>query len=407
MATGYEKYLTRVGHDNQFSHMSRGLPKPNVCRIEVMDGEARRAYMGAAGFHRMLDVFREQMMESISGDGYDLYEPFYGILDGTNGPSFNVSASWSQNLGNKSGFARMSELITGSGSVGALFKNVPVVGVAVNGIGAVAKTVDKVAATTMDMAGVNNNTTGSMTIKKFTGATIGANVPLKFKWYLPEQEDMCRHALKRLVMMAYVRPMNMSGADIVNKAINGLLNGSGELMDSFGDAWNGFVRGEPYTPSQHDYKDGNSSNSNQQADPNSTLEKIKNGVKSVAAGTIDAYNSINAFFGGEIVANPLPVRVSIGHYLDLEPMVITSVKINCSSEQFVSADGTHLPLFVSADVGVDYWMQPGPTKDFISILGNEVFGQFVKRPPANSNAGKNQNDGKINTNNNPRNGKKR
>jgi len=68
MATGYEKYLTRVGHDNQYSHMSRGLPKPNVCRIEVMDGEARRAYMGAAGFHRMLDVFREQMMESISGD---------------------------------------------------------------------------------------------------------------------------------------------------------------------------------------------------------------------------------------------------------------------------------------------------------------------------------------------------
>ena len=123
---------------------------------------------------------------------------------------------------------------------------------------------------------------------------------------------------------------------------------------------------------------------------------------------MDIYNSLNTFFGGEIVANPLPVRVSIGHYLDLEPMVIDKVKISTSNEQFISADGTHLPVFVNADVNVSYWMQPGPTKDFISILGNEVFGQFVQRE--NSNAAKstkNAKDGKTTRNNNPSKNKKR
>lgn len=403
MATGYEKYVTRVGHDYKGSHMSPNLPKPNVCRIEVMDGNARRAYMGAAGFHKALDVFKEEMMESISGDSYDLYEPFYGILDGPIGPQFNVKANWNQS-GNKTGFARMSELITGPGSIGALFKGVPGLGLAINGAGAVARTVDKVAAQTMDFAGVNQTTTGSMTIKKFTSATIGANLPLKFKWYLPEQEDMCRHALKRLVMMTYVRPMNLSGTDVVNKMINGFLNGTSELKVSAIDAYNGFIQGQSSALTQHDYKDGNSNNTNGN---NDNPDSMANTLKSYVSGGIDAYNSINAFFGGEIVANPLPVRVSIGHYFDLEPMVITDVKIKGSSEQFVSADGTHLPVFMEAEVTVDYWMQPGPTKDFLSILGNEVFGQFVQRPAAKSNAGKNQNDGKINPNTNPKNGKKR
>ena len=129
-------------------------------------------------------------------------------------------------------------------------------------------------------------------------------------------------------------------------------------------------------------------------------------AKSVAGAGVDTYNSLNSFFGGEIVANPLPVRVSIGHYLDLEPMVIDSVNISASTEQFVSADGTHLPVFMMAEVKVSYWMQPGPTKDFISILGNEVFGEYVDRPDIGS-VGKNKTDGGVRRNNNPTKNKKR
>jgi hypothetical protein len=129
--------------------------------------------------------------------------------------------------------------------------------------------------------------------------------------------------------------------------------------------------------------------------------------ESLLGAGVDAYNSINSYFGGEITANPLPVRVSIGHYLDLEPMVIESVKFMASNEQFISKDGTHLPIFITAEVQVSYWMQPGPTKDFISILGNEVFGQFVKYPSQNGVVGQNKKDGNIGKNNNPNNQKKR
>jgi hypothetical protein len=129
-------------------------------------------------------------------------------------------------------------------------------------------------------------------------------------------------------------------------------------------------------------------------------------MKRVTGLGVGAYNSLNTFFGGEITANPLPVRVSIGHYLDLEPMVIDSVKIYSSTEQFVSADGTHLPIFMNADVTVSYWMQPGPTKDFISVLGNEVFGQFVEYPEG-SNLAKNNKAANLTPNNNPAKNKKR
>ena len=86
--------------------------------------------------------------------------------------------------------------------------------------------------------------------------------------------------------------------------------------------------------------------------------------------------------------------------------MIDSVNISASTEQFVSADGTHLPVFMMADVQVSYWMQPGPTKDFISILGNEVFGEYVDRPDIGA-VGKNKTDGGVRKNNNPNKNKKR
>lgn len=425
MAKGYEKYVQRVGHTTK--NMSKRLPKPNVCRIEVLDGAARRAYMG--GIQKSIDAFRETMLDAISKDsGYDMYEPFYGILnaDTGNGPSIDVSASWQPPSGNKSGFARMSTLLTGGGGNAGLLGAIPGVGATISSAANTALgAIEGVAQMGMELSGVNNQCTGSMTIKKFSGATIGASLPLKFQWYLPEQEDMCRLSIKRLIMMTYVRPMDMRGYDIVNAMINGLMSAGGQLADGAKDLMkklsdsNYSKADEPAkTPDANQttasnggggYKDGNSTASNSSsASESGAWKTIKESAKIVVGSGVDIYNSLNTFFGGEIVANPLPVRVSIGHYLDLEPMVIDKVKISTSNEQFISADGTHLPVFVNADVTVSYWMQPGPTKDFISILGNEVFGQFVQRE--NSNAAKstkNAKDGKTTRNNNPRKNKKR
>jgi hypothetical protein len=415
MATGYEKYLTRVGHSDKNSHMSRRLPKPNVCRIEVLDGAARRSYMG--GFQKSIDVFRTEMLEAIANDSqYDLYEPFYGILkaDTGNGPSFSVNATWTNSNGqNKSGFARMNTILTGGGGNGGLLGVVPFAGNYLStNANKVLNTAETFAQMGMELSGVSNQFTGSMTIKKFGGANIEADLPLNFQWYLPEQEDMCRQSIRRLVMMTYVRPMDMEGYDIVNKMISGfmaagdtMLEGAKEMLNNAGlggaaatvsDAANtavNFVSGivNPVTSSETVQSIG------------STLKET---MKAAAGVGVDTYNSINTFFGGEITANPLPVRVSIGHYLDLEPMVINRVNFRASNEQFVSADGTHLPVFIDAEVKVSYWMQPGPTKDFLSILGTEVFEPFIKRN-ANNPSTQNQVDGKISRNNNPSTNKKR
>lgn len=400
MATGYEKYVQRVGHSNTTTKMSKKLPKPNVCRIEVLDGAARRAYMG--GFQQSIDVFREQMLDAIALDnGYDIYEPFYGIMNlDTVGPSFEVDANWSEPNGNKSGFSRMSTILTGGGGKAGLLGAIPVAGSWLSTkANSVMDGIEGIAQSGMELSGINNNCTGSMTIKKFNGATMKAHLPLKFQWYMPEQEDMCRQSLKRLIMMTYVRPMDMQGAAIVNEMISGFMSAGGKLVDGAKDLIQQISTG--VNTNRNTYNEGTSTQTNNTSDNKPGI------ISSVLGKGFDVYNSLNTFFGGEITANPLPVRVSIGHYLDLEPMVITGVTIGSSPEQFVSADGTHLPVFMTAEVKVDYWMQPGPTKDFISILGNEVFGQFVNYPSKNGNVGNNKSTGNIGKNNNPGTNKKR
>ena len=403
MATGYEKYVQRIGHTT--GKMSKRLPKPNVCRIEVLDGEARRAYMG--GFHKSLDTVRETMLDAIAlKNWYDMYEPFYGILnaDSGNGPSFSVKANWNEPGGNKSGFARMNTILTGGGGNAGLLGAIPGIGSAISRTtNSVLGGIESVAQVGMELSGVNNNCTGSMTIKKFTGAQIDAALPLKFRWYLPEQEDMCRQSLKRLVMMTYVRPMDMQGDAIVNEMINGLVNAGSQLVDSAKQMIDNVTSGY-YSNGDSSYKEGNSSSSNSGKAESGSVKDV---INKVLGSGVDIYNNLNTFFGGEITANPLPVRVSIGHYLDFEPMVINSVRIQASNEQFISPDGTHLPVFINAEVQVSYWMQPGPTKDFISILGNEVFSQFIKYPSKNGKSGQNKNDGGISKNNNPSKNKKR
>lgn len=425
MATGYEKYLTRVGHNDKNSKMSKRLPKPNVCRIEVLDGAARRSYMG--GFQKSIDTFRTEMLEAIANkSNYDLYEPFYGILktDSGNGPSFKVSANWNKNnSSSKSGFARMNTILTGGGGNSGLLGIVPFAGNYLStNVNKLANTAETFAQMGMDLSGVNNQFTGSMTIKKFGGAQIEASLPLKFQWYLPEQEDMCRQSIRRLIMMTYVRPMDMEGYDIVNKMISGFMSAGETMVDGAKEMVNKTGLGGPVstiasavspvtnfiadaTQPATDYVAGVANDVASNETVRTTASALKESIKEVAGIGVDTYNSINTFFGGEITANPLPVRVSIGHYMDLEPMVIDNVSFRASNEQFVSADGTHLPVFIDAEVNVSYWMQPGPTKDFLSILGTEVFEPFIDR--ANLPSSKNQVDGKISRNNNPSTNKKR
>jgi hypothetical protein len=177
----------------------------------------------------------------------------------------------------------------------------------------------------MELSGVSNQFTGSMTIKKFGGAKIEADLPLKFQWYLPEQEDMCRQSIRRLIMMTYVRPMDMEGYDIVNKMISGLLS-AGETMwegakemikkpaegvsrvmnnlDGSGQrAMDYVVTGNINSADQ--YKDSTpaaqtteSTSDNPSSSGIGVGKAIKETLAEVAGIGVDTYNSINTFFGG-------------------------------------------------------------------------------------------------------------
>lgn len=434
MAENWTKYKTRKGHLNS-NRLSRRLAKPNVVRIEVLDADARQAYMG--GFQKTLDAFKNKMVEAIAeSQHFNMYEPFYGILDmpAGVGPTINVAANWERAGSGRSGFARLSTLLTDDGNGGPLGVLSKGMASKVNGV---LTGIDKIAQTGMAFAGVNNTMTGSTTIKAYKSGNIDCQLPLKFRWYLPEQENACRISLKRLITMAYVRPVNQDGSVILNEMINGLLaSGStlagefkqfaqkemstgftGAVNETFGGGVEllgvmaggaartvgdvaGAVGGavadgvdDTINYSRNMYNDGSVS-PNGPSYVNMAYDKVKSTIKSVVGAGINSYNNINSFFGGEITANPLPVRVSFGHYVDLEPMVIRNVKISSSAEQFISPDGTHLPVFVTADVTVEYWMQPGPDKEFMSFLGNEVFEEFIDR---STPVGKNKDDGKINS----------
>ena len=430
MAENWTKYKTRKGHLNS-NRLSRRLAKPNVVRIEVLDADARQAYMG--GFQKTLDAFKNKMVEAIAeSQHFNMYEPFYGILDtptGT-GPTIGVTAEWGRAGSGRSGFARLSTLLTDDGNGGPLGVLSKGMASKVNGV---LTGVDRIAQTGMAFSGVNNTMTGSTTIKAYKGGNIDCQLPLKFRWYLPEQENACRISLKRLITMAYVRPVNQDGSVILNEMINGLLASGSTLSGEFkqfaekemstgftgavnevtsggvellgvmangaartiGDAAGAVANGvdDSINYGVNMYNDGSVSPSGPSY-VNMAYDKIKNTLKHAVGAGINSYNNINSFFGGEITANPLPVRVSFGHYVDLEPMIIRSVKISSSAEQFISADGTHLPVFVMADVAVEYWMQPGPDKEFMSFLGNEVFEEFIDR---STPVGKNKDDGKINS----------
>jgi hypothetical protein len=98
---------------------------------------------------------------------------------------------------------------------------------------------------------------------------------------------------------------------------------------------------------------------------------------------------INSFLGGNLTINPFPVRITIGHILDIEPAVITGVEISSSKEQFITEDGTHIPMFITAKIGISMWMTPDPKKGFIRWLGDDVFnaGRLPGQSSAVGNAG--------------------
>lgn len=389
-----KKYLPFPGHTDKVSakYHSPNLPNPNVIRIEVLSPSARAQYLNS-GIYAMAIRFQQALKESF----IDGIQPFYGFFDPekTQGIEFAVHASWDKNSNHGFGeVAGIMKKVTGAVS------KVPVVGsVGKLGTGVIqgAEVIDAVAKDMANIAGIDTNSTGACTMKDFSGVDFKFNKKVVCSWYLPEQENMARLSISRLIKLAYVRHMNMDNKDVVGaltKAASEMMAGPewrsmastisqmgseimsapvvGETMDDLGHMINGLRL---------------TAEENGLLPSSDTMKVIADVAKQIANGGIDAMIKLNSFFGGNLTMNPFPVRLTMGHILDIEPVVITDVQFSSSKEQFITEDGTHVPLWITATIGFDMWMIPDPKKGFIRWMGDDVFngGSY----PSSAKAGKN------------------
>lgn len=389
-----KKYLPFPGHTDKVSakYHSPYLPNPNVIRIEVLSPSARAQYLNS-GIYAMANRFQQALKESF----IDGIQPFYGFFDPekTQGVEFAVHASWDKNSNHGFGeVAGIMKKVTGAVS------KVPVVGsVGKLGTGVIqgAEVIDAVAKDMANIAGIDTNSTGACTMKDFSGVDFKFNKKVVCSWYLPEQENMARLSISRLIKLAYVRHMNMDNKDVVGaltKAASEMMAGPewqsmtstisqmgseimsapvvGETVDDLGHMINGLRL---------------TAEENGLLPSSDTTKVIADVAKQIANGGIDAMIKLNSFFGGNLTMSPFPVRLTMGHILDIEPVVITNVQFSSSKEQFITEDGTHVPLWITASIDFDMWMIPDPKKGFIRWMGDDVFngGSY----PSSAKAGKN------------------
>ena len=386
-----KKYLPFPGHTDKVSakYHSPNLPNPNVIRIEVLSPSARAQYLNS-GIYAMANRFQQALKESF----IDGIQPFYGFFDPekTQGIEFAVHASWDKNSNHGFGeVAGIMKKVTGAVS------KVPVVGsVGKLGTGVIrgAEVIDAVAKDMANIAGIDTDSTGACTMKDFSGVDFKFNKKVVCSWYLPEQENMARLSISRLIKLAYVRHMNMDNKDVVGaltKAASEMMAGpewTSTISQMGSEIMSAPVVGETLGDLGHMINGLRLTAEENGLLPSSdTTKVIVDVAKQIANGGIDAMIKLNSFFGGNLTMNPFPVRLTMGHILDIEPAVITDVQFSSSKEQFITEDGTHVPLWITATIGFEMWMIPDPKKGFIRWMGDDVFngGSY----PSSAKAGKN------------------
>jgi hypothetical protein len=293
----------------------------------------------------MMEGFRQQLANAIMTP--DATQPFYGFFDPeANGDiGFDINANWEQDS---------SGLLN---SMANKMNKVPVVGSLAGKAAGVLSSVSNVANTLVKSMGMDNTSTGSCTMKSFSKASFAFNKSIKCSWYMPEQEAQARVSITRLMKMAYVRNFDLNSRTDYSKKIAEAFRAMTQQIESFN------------APED--------SNSGVAGGILSDMAHLAAGVTESFGGSIDKVISgaigINEFFGGSLTVAPMPLRLTLGHILDIEPVVITGIKISGSKEQFMTTDGTNIPLFVNADISFDMWMIPDPNKGFVRWLGDDVF----------------------------------
>lgn len=328
--------VLKDGTSGKRESLSTNLPKPNILRVEVLDGNARQRYLAA--IQRAGDEIRENVYQQTTQPGERV---FYGFLVGGSETGFNMGSSWKTQTGSNAVLDSLKGL---AGSVSGMNTIVGGIDSALDGIGDIGGS----------LLGINKSTTGSGTVKDFEGVTLD-DFTIKCGWYLPEQYHLCIKSLKTIYRMAYPKQTDLSVIDDLIHATSNYMKGKGsDKVKAANDALNN----EP--------------------EPAGVVDSDGNAVVQFIGGAAKAVMQVQEAFGSNYTFNPLPVRVSVGQYMDIEPLVITGVNTSFSKETFINYSGSdkgrHLPIMVTTELSFKYWLNPAPDLQFVNLLGQELFG---------------------------------
>ena len=438
---------------------------PNVVRIEPLGPAARQAFLGP--IHAASDALKLRMAYAMNPDAF---KPFYGILTPNDLRDLNIrfSSIWSQ--GNpKESFDHAVELLkspavamplgaSAGEAIGEAFGGYNVTGF---GLGTAAgaitsfvmnnkvdnqnKTnsllgkltsvvgdVSKKLGSSLELYGMDSSSTGASTLKTFAGSKMEFPVTLNFTWYMPEQEDLFRLSIHRLLQLAYVRKAYTDKKDFfdnlkaaTNSGMQQSFINAKNLKDSLkgvADSWitagktvidvaeanvtelagvkdlieteNGQARSGIVDAAGSGVKVGNAigqiikdaadalgvkidQNAKEMSEngrfSDANKQNLVDGMNEVITKVLDAYRQGSTFMGANFVLVPNPVRVTIGNVLDVEPMVINEVNIIPSEELFINSIGASIPVTMKVRVSLSQWMTPGPNHDFIHLIGDNLF----------------------------------
>jgi len=344
MADNLELHRDSVDHFKNRG-LSSNIPKPNIVRIEVLDGNARRRYLGT--LQRQGDQLRSNLYDELTARSDRV---FFGFLRNGGNQDFGFTNKWKNQPGSGNLLGGIKKLASG---------------IAPN----LTETVVNVANVAADLTGTNATSTGSSSLKKYEELVLD-DFNVECSWYLPEQYNLCITSLQILARMGYPRqaPSKVLEAELPS------------ILESM---FNDFSKANDAQTSTQTTADGN--NPQVKASPTASYGSLL-GQLAIKGGqtAINGMTTFNRFFGRNLTFDPLPVRVNVGQYIDIEPLVITKIKFNFSKETFVqSATGRHLPILCSVNINFEYWLKPAPEMEFTSLLGRELFGQdFSKQHKA-------------------------
>ena len=307
-------------------------PKANVVRISLLSAKDRERYLGTID-----SAIDGSIKQKIYDKVYKSYPVFYGLMQGGNDFTLGITPQWTKS--------------TSGASVGGMLRDLASktsVGDTIGAAGEIMKA----------MTGINASATGSSTMKSYEGSDLsGFNV--ECGWYLPEQLELCRHSLQVLMRMGY--PVQVSDTDLAT-AMDAVV---GAVHDGVAKA----LSSGPTTSAEQ------SKNlkviSGAAEEPASTLATAGAGVVSFVTNAL----------GMNLVLDPLPVRCTLGHYADIEPLVIEDIKVTYTKDTFVDQQtGRHLPVKCNVTIQFKFWLTPAPKLQFLEMLGQEMFGEGLDMP---------------------------